>query len=385
MSETPFEVVKVKAVEPHPQADRLEVAKVLDTQFVTAKGDFVPGSLCVYFPPDMLIPEDVGEYLGIANYLKHSVYPGDLEKSRCRIGAIRLRGVASFGFGISLYMLLALAHKAATRDGDLVYSWNKCAEGTDVTEMFRGVKYQPPVRLGSGDSMRQPGVFHKYTDIQHYYRYASAIPAGTPVRITEKIHGTNSRVGLVMDDGFEFMCGTHYRRVKPEDARGRASLYWTPLTENMKDMLEFISNTGKFTSPVNPETGLIPSPANVIVFGEIYGNKVSSMDYATPRGKGYRVFDISVNGEYLDWADIGTYCDMFDIETVPLICACPFSPELVDRYIDGPTTLADPEKIKCKFKGREGIVITPLVERYSEQVGRLILKAVSADYYENGQ
>ena len=109
------------------------------------------------------------------------------------------------------------------------------------------------------------------------------------------------------------------------------------------------------------------------------------MDYATPRGKGYRVFDISVNGEYLDWPDVHTYCSLFDIETVPVLYQGPFSPELVDRYINGPTTLADPEKIRCKFKGREGIVITPLQEQYSEQVGRMILKAVSADYYENGQ
>ncbi len=381
MSETPIEVVVVKAVLPHPQADRLEIAKVLDTQFVTAKGDFTPGDLCVYFPPDMLIPESVGEILGISNYLKPTVYPGDLEKSKCRIGAIRLRGVASFGFGISVYVLAI--------DGDsshsLVCSWDKCTEGTDVTEVFSGVKYQPPVTHCRGDSMRQPGVFHKYTDIQHFYRYASAIPAGTPVRITEKIHGTNSRVGRVMDDGFEFMCGTHRRRVKPKDTHGRASLYWVPLTEDMQDMLEFIARAGEFRLSVDVNTEEPPKPANVIVFGEIYGNKVSSMDYATPCGKGYRVFDISVNGEYLDWPDVHTYCSLFDIETVPVLYQGPFSPELVDRYINGPTTLADPEKIRCKFKGREGIVITPLQEQYSEQVGRMILKAVSADYYENGQ
>ena len=38
--------------------------------------------------------------------------------------------------------------------------------------------------------------FHEYTEIQNYYKYPDAIPVGTLVRVTEKIHGTNSRVGV---------------------------------------------------------------------------------------------------------------------------------------------------------------------------------------------
>lgn len=356
MSETPIEVVRVYTVEPHPQADRLEIVKVLNTQFISAKGEFKARDLCVYFPPDMMIPEDVAKELGVANYLKHSVYPGDLEKSKCRIGAIRLRGVASFGFGIPAGIVTA-------------------DEGSDVTAIFGGKKYQPPETFnrGGGNSMRQPEAFHKYTDIQHYYRYAAALPVATPIRITEKIHGTNSRVGLIYDDGWEFMCGTHYRRVQEEDAKGRLSLYWAPLTDKMKEMLEYIScqhtTDGGF--------------ANVIVFGEIYGNKIQPMDYGTDRGKGYRVFDISVNGEYLNWSDVYLYCKKFGIETVTVLYQGCFSSDLVDKLISGPTTLADPDKIKHSFKGREGVVITPLRERYSDVLrGRLVLKAVSPDYYE---
>jgi hypothetical protein len=75
---------------------------------------------------------------------------------------------------------------------------------------------------------------------------------------------------------------------------------------------------------------------------------------------------------------------MFNIETVHVLYEGAFFPELIDEYIDGPTTMAAPGDIRCKFKGREGIVITPLIE---QPVGgkcgsRLILKAVSADYYE---
>jgi RNA ligase/PHA02142 OB-fold domain len=502
MSDTPFEVVEIKSVEAHPQADHLEVVKVLNTQFISQIGNFHVGDLCIYFPPDMLLSKRWAEALGVANYLKHSVFPGDLEKSKCRIGAIRLRGVASFGFGIPPLAVV----------GDAVV-------GDAVTEYFGGVKYQPPEVYNHGNSMRQPAAFHGYTSIQHYYRNASAFVAGAPVRITEKIHGcvvswqpitmadgskkriaqivvgdevlgvnsrgqissatvtktfkngkaqkwlgiqatrnnanrgsssysvkctpehnfwspdawkyvsasflevgdrvltyhsnsigskykltlydqvitaieditdqtqsrrydiettthnyfagnvlvhnSNSRIGLVRDNGHEFMCGTHHRRVSVESAKGCSSLYAVPLTEDMKDMLAFISCTTD----------------DVIVFGEIYGHKIQKMDYGCV--KGYRVFDISVNGQYLDWQDIHTYCEMFNIKTVPVLYAGPFSPELIDEYVNGPTSLADPDQIKCSFKGREGIVITPLEEQHSDVVGgRLILKAVSADYYE---
>lgn len=358
MSDTPFEVVKIKAVEAHPQATRLEIVKVLGTQFISGIGDFQPGDLCVYFPPDMLIPEEMAGDLGVGNYLKHSIYPGDLDKTKCRISAIRLRGVASFGFGIALDALHSIFKHYYP-------SLHPFVEGDDVTDIFGGEKYQPPENFGS-DSMRQPGAFHTYTTIQHYYRYGNSIPVGMPVRITEKIHGTNSRLGLVKDDGYEFMCGTHHRRVMGE-SKGRVSLYWTPLTDDLRDMLEFISR----------------QQDDVIVFGEIYGNKVQPMDYGCPKGKGFRVFDISVNGEYIDWCDVTTYCDMFGIETVPVLYGGPFSPELVEQFSNGPTTLAEPEQIKCGFKGREGIVITPLKEQYSDVLGgRLILKAVSPDYYE---
>jgi len=354
MSDTPVEIVRVTRVEPHPNADKLDIAKVLNTQFITQKGNLKANDLVVYFPPDMLIPEDVAKALGVDTYLKHAVMPGEFVKTQCRIGAIRLRSAASFGFGLPLDN-----EYVAEMLGD-----RKVEVGDDATDLFQAVKYQPPVQFkGGGDTMRQPGAFHKYTSIQHYYRNANAIPNRLPVRITEKLHGTNSRVGYVRDNGPEFMCGTHYRRVKGEN-----SVYWTPLTDDMKAMLDFISINGAY---------------DTIVFGEIYGQGVQKMDYGTVKGKGYRVFDISVNGEYLDWAEVKSYCELFDIETVPVLYEGPFDPTLLEGLTSGPTTMADADDINCKFKGREGVVITPLVERHSDVLGgRLILKSVSPDYYQ---
>lgn len=357
MSDTPVEVTKVVTIQPHPNADRLEIATVMGTQFVTQKGGLNEGDLVIYFPPDVLIPEKVAEKLGVRDYLKHAVYPGDIQKTQCRIGAIRLRGVASFGFGLPLDNE-AVSEEIGTR---------KCEIGDDATALFQAVKYQPPERFQRGDTQRQPGAFHTYTAIQHYYRYKRVLPEGTPVRITEKLHGTNSRVGLVRDDGLQFMCGSHYRRVGGDIEKNRRSFYWEPLTDDMAEMLEFIAIGGQH---------------DVIVFGEIYGCRVQKMDYGCKAVRGYRVYDISIDGEYQDWADVKAYCDLYDILTVPLLYEGPFSHKLVEELVDGSTTMAEPDDILCKFKGREGIVITPLVEMVSYRGYRVILKAVSADYYE---
>ncbi len=354
MSDTPIEVVVVEAVEAHPHADRLEIVTVLGTKFISGKGDMAVDDLCVYFPPDMMIDPEVAVELGVDTYLKHALYTEHFVKTKCRIGAIRLRGIPSFGFGIpwaklsTQYPIIGEA-------------------GSDVTELFGGVKYQPPVHqsMRGGNCASCPEEFHKYTNIQHYYRNARYLKEGTRVRITEKLHGTNSRVGIInTDDGPEFMWGSHNIR-----KAGEGSVYALPLTSDMRHMIQFIS------------CGNI---ANVIVFGEIYGAGVQPMDYGTGMGRGYRVFDISVDGDYLDWGAVTCYCELFDIETVPLLYAGVFLLDLIDKLIDGPTTISEADDIRCKFKGREGIVITPLVEQpEGGKCGtRLILKAVSADYYE---
>jgi hypothetical protein len=135
----------------------------------------------------------------------------------------------------------------------------------------------------------------------------------------------------------------------------------------MQDMLRCISEGTK----------------NVVAFGEIYGSKVQFMDYGTFGSDGYALFDISVDGNYLDWEQVVYYATRFCIQTVPVIYSGPFNEDLIERFVDGPTIIGNPVFMRSKFKGREGVVITPLTETYSNILGgRLILKAISCDYLE---
>lgn len=500
MSEVNILAVKIDAVYPHPNADKLDIIIIGAYQTCDAKGKHQIGDIVAHFPPDILIPLKIAADLGITNYLKDAIYPGDAAKTKCRVGAIRLRGVASFGFVLSV----------------------KAEVGDDLTDRFYGVKYEPPEHnwCNRGDNAKGDVRFHTYTDIQNYRnpKYHNALLEGTPVRLTEKLHGcliaqtrirmadggnkhireiqpgefvvgykngqpvpskvlkvwkngksdnwlkiqfprnragrgssvgsitctpnhqflqedgsykeasdlqlgdsvnllrcdhlpdpgqsykqafiwqpitsimsinksqqrwdletethnylpssivthnSNSRVGII--DG-QYMCGSHTCAKKETfDGEPTRSIYWKPLTDNMKDMLRCIAANGQ----------------NVIAFGEIYGSKVQFMDYGVFGSDGYALFDISVNGQYLNWDEVVYYATRFCVPLVPLLYKGPFNHELVNHLVDGQTTIGDLVQMRSKFKGREGLVITPLIETHSDILGgRLILKAISVDYLE---
>ena len=344
MSEIAATVEEITAIIMHPNADRLEIAKILGTQVCVQKNRLKAGDKVVYFPPDLLLPLDVSNDLGVTQYLRTAEFDG--VKIPCRVGATRLRGVPSFGF----------------------VAKDKCCNlpvGTEVSDLFRARKYEPPQRPRmQGDLAPDHPAFHVYTDIQHYWKYPTAIPEGMWVRVTEKIHGTNSRVGVIEVNGeWQFMAGSHKTNRKEYDVHGRLSLYWKPLW--MARVLRILNE-------------LCDENRNVVIFGEIFGQGVQDLDYGVKQGQtDYRIFDISVDGSYVSWPHLKNLCDVSD--RVPVLYEGPFYPGLVEELVDGPTVVSD--SVRSSFKGREGIVITPQLETHSDVLGgRLILKAVSADY-----
>lgn len=344
MTELQVMTVRVEAVYPHPGADRLELVLFGNNTICSQKGKYQIGDIVAHFPPDILIPPKIADQLGVTDYLKSAIYPGDTQKTKCRVGAIRLRGCPSFGF---------------------IFKVDDPVD-VDLSERFHAVKFEPPEPdwFKVGLFAKDHPAFHQYTSIENYRnsKFRGAFEPGQPVRMTEKCHGTNSRMGII--DG-QIMVGSHRKAMQEIDARSKKSLYWQHFTSEIEALLRHLSN----------------DKHNVIVFGEIFGSKVQKMDYGIFGSGGYRVFDISVDGTYLSWGQLKELAEQFKIKLVPLLYEGPFIPELVESLVDGPTILAGELDIRCSFKGREGVVITPLEETFSPILGgRLILKAVSVDY-----
>ncbi len=426
-------IVKVRTVEavlPHPNADRLEIAMVGGWKSICRKGELQAGQKVVFFPPDSILPPALAEdppagRLGVAKYC--SLLPRNEQGVRppgYRVKAARLRGQPSFG------LVMAIDRSR----GDLEWPAD-----TDVAEFYGIEKWEPPLKCDAGDAAPEHPWFPKYTDIEHYANYPTAIADGEEVVITEKIHGKNARCGLVLasaENGapqWTWMAGSHDVRRKQycrktarldavdlcqkgylrssavqvgqvidkdgtfwrvEELRAEdemrklflavqvdkdgnetptVSEHWMFLDDRMKEALTFIRDNYAGAEAVR----------SAVIYGEIFGSGVQDLAYGLVNGKrGFRVFDIAVSGEYLDYDEKARICGRFRLAMVPCLYRGPFSRAVVEQLTDGPTTICDP-KHAGRFQGREGIVVTPVKERFSDVLaGRCILKSVSADYLD---
>ena len=177
--------------------------------------------------------------------------------------------------------------------------------------------------------------------------------------MTEKIHGTNARIGWV--EG-KLLAGSHgLQRKRPEPEAMGTSTYWFPATlEPVQSLLDEL----KRQSPV------------AILYGEVYGSRIQSLHYGRRAGVGFTAFDILVGEHYLDYDDSAALCLRHGVPTVPLLERGPYSLERVAALSRGQTTLPGQHI-------REGVVVRPVQERFDPQVGRAILKYVSDDYLLN--
>lgn len=352
MSTLIIEVATIDEVKCHPNADRVEMVRTKGWWCVSQVGQWRVGDKCVYFPPDTVIPDELAENWGIIKYTTPlGRLPDGSRQPGQRIRANVFRGEQSFGF----------LHKP---DCD----W---PIGTNVADFYHAKKYEP-LSHPSGDMERPVDAFHTYTNIENIKNFPDIIKVGEEVVIEEKIHGTNSRMGIILnhddiagDEIWTFMCGSHGHRRKQYNDKGELTRYWIPLSDNMKGLL----------------LDLCDGQNHVVVFGEIYGPGVQDMSYGL-KHVGFRAFDISVNRKYLDYDDRVNALAKHEIPSTPLLYRGPFDPTVLADLTDGFTTLCDPESAG-KFAGREGVVVRPVVERYSPNLpnfGRVIFKSISINY-----
>lgn len=379
MSSLIIQVCRVDAVEPHPNADRMEIATIKGWRTCIGKGSFKAGDTCIYIPPDSVLPAALSDRIGVTKYL--TPLPKNHDGTRPdggRIRVARLRGEKSYGLVIKL--------------DDPVW-----AVGQDVAQILGITKYDPPQPCTDGDAERPHPAFFRYTDIENYRNFPDVLQEGEEVVFTEKLHGKNTRLALIREadeagvESFIYMAGSHDVRrkefmvlkkvIKDDvtkepvlDEKGeqqfriekRRSQFWDCLTDNVKNMLISVSRFKQ----------------NVILYGEMIGMGIQDMTYGVKFG--FRVFDMSVEGKYLDYDVKKAIFEQYGVSMVPVLYRGPFSRTKLEEFVDGPTTMCDANQAG-DFKGREGIVITPVKERTNFDLGgcgRVILKAVSFAYLE---
>lgn len=338
MSTLHCDVCEVSNVREHPNADRLEVAEVKGWQVVTGKGCHTNGDLVVHVPPDALVPRPRAEEWGVDQHLSWQARYAEKDLGRVRVA--RLRGEMSYGF--------------------LVSAPGGASVGSDFADEWGIEKWEPPVELTSGDQEVDHPMFHRYTHIENWRNWPGMFPDPDEyVVATEKLHGTNCRVGLLVEDGEEtWFCGSHNTRKKLDCG----SLYELPLRgdlgEKVRDLLR---------AYLGGNNGC------AVLFGEVYGGRVQDLRYGKTDPE-FAAFDLTVNGEYVDGSYLFCRCLVRGIPTVPMLYHGAFCGLDVHALASGNTTIEGGDHV------REGIVVKPIHERRDPALGRVILKVINDDY-----
>ena len=324
MSTLIVEVCRIENVSAHGNADALELAQIKGWQCVIPKGQYAAGDLVTYIPIDAVIPIEHSDRWGFTKYLSNG-----------RVRCAKLRGEPSFGVIVSLENT----------------DWT---EGEDVKDFYGITKYTPPLKISAGDAAPSHPLFPEYTDVENLRNFPSVLTGGEDVVVTEKLHGTSCRIGLI--EG-ELMAGSmSVRRVRPESLAD--SIYWQPLEiHGAQPLLEHLGQTAR----------------QVILYGEVFGSKIQNLNYGLVGTLGFRAFDLLVDGKYLSADAFFGACAEFGVETVPVLYRGPYDLGTIKVLSEGPTTLGADHI-------REGVVVKPAAERTDPKVGRVCLKYIGDPY-----
>lgn len=373
MSTFEVPVVKINAIEPINGADAIELAVIGDYRSVIRKGQYTTGDLAVYIPEQSILPAELIEEIGLTGKLAGSDHN--------RVKAVKLRGCLSQGILYPVdYDAPSASHTLKCHDG--AYTFVK--EGDNVADDLGITKWNPPVPTYlSGEVYFAGQELTVAYDIENYKKYPTVLNDGEEVVFTEKLHGSFCGVGVLPVKDHD---DKHYKREFVVFSKGLGAQGMcfkdVPLNQDnaylkalvacgMFDKLRDLRNSieaedqGGFNYPL-------------FVLGEVYGGSVQDgFSYGDiPK---FRMFDIVAgyrgDQHYFNVDAKQHLASHLGIDMVPLLYRGPFSKEVMYQFTDGNETVSGKE-----VHMREGIVVTPTSERYSMEIGRVILKSVSAAY-----
>ena len=354
-------IVMISEILPHPGADRLELAKMSDMQWVcvTGKGTLKVGDYAVYFETDSILPESI-----INGALKDSKIslPGG------RLRAVRIRGVVSEGLLLS------------TKSLGLLTTLEK---GKDLDDVLGVTKYDPPeesIPQQHNPKQKKHGFKHgelvRYIDTVRYERCPPGFfQPDEIVHVSAKLHGTSCRMGFVKK---------HYKSWFMRLFK-KIVFFFT-----QKEDLVFVAGSRNMDFPSNAlymnaatkyaiESKLAK---NEILFGEIIGSGIQGgYNYGYKKGVyGFFAYALKRDDKFVDYGEFVLWCEATKTPRVPLVFTGPWSK--VEPKI--PEILQDRSSIEQDIPCREGVVIGSVTEQYNHVTGaRKLVKILNPIYLLN--
>ena len=319
-------VQKIIDITPIPNADSIELAKVLGWQCVVKKGEYKVNDLIIYFEVDSFLPiRPEFEFLRNTSY-KNS----DLLGEGFRLKTQKFRGELSQGLIMPISTFPQIP--------------NDVEEGMEVTGLLNVRKWEMIEQAGSNRTMigelpdsiphtdetriqNNPNILDEFSNIEYY--------------ISTKLDGTSCSIGI---DQNGFHVTGHTREYKDD---GKSTFYNLVKEKGYVDRLaEFYNNRGLET---------------ITIQGEYCGSGIQKNPLKLMKPDWF-IFTIIVNGKRVGLEDMLTICKELNMPTVPI--------EEVDNNlpIKYPTVEALLKRAEGNYNSgvrKEGIVIRPTIPIYS--------------------
>jgi RNA ligase (TIGR02306 family) len=366
-------LTNILEINPHGNAERLEVATVYGFQVIVKKGQYKAGDAVVYVPIDSLLPQWLEDKLfPMTRDADGKLQPPKIVLHHHRVRQIRIRGLASQGMLID------------TQDVAEKVNFKKARAEDNLAEILGVTKYEPPARgpsstQGAGrnrNKKHEHPLFHKYNGLDNIKWFPTLFKDGEEVVVQEKMHGTNARASVL-----PFAANTWRKKLskffglapKTERCYGSNNVDISANSEYKGFYGEDVY--GKCFDAMDVFSKL---KSGEIVYGEIIGPSIQQGYSYDLKNHEFLVFDVKTlqaDGKFkwLTPDEVEEFCKDRGFNFVPRLYKGPYNKELVYGLTKGPS------KYDPKTKVREGVVVKAARE-YDVAGNKKALKWVSEDY-----
>ena len=294
-------IERIEEIKPHPNSDKLDLARVLNYWCIVPKDTYVAGSTVAYIRPDSMLPAD-REWA--TSFLRYT------NRGRCR--AVRLRG--EWSEGIILHL-----DKVLPEIGNPFFNFNY---GTEVGNFLGITKFEPPVPNTAGAKRYLPLNIPR-TDEERWQN----------LRNLEQLIGQDVVVTLKID-------GQSFTAYSTPEEQGICSR-----SLELKMGEGFDSNWHAVERKYDILNGLrkLYPMGRLAVRGEVYGPTIQALEHNPHCRKPlnlavYSVWDIE-NEEYVNWSEVSSLAESLGIPTVPVLERAVLTRELIEKYDSGLETI----------------------------------------------
>lgn len=396
MSKFSCPVVRVTAVEEHPNADRLSLVRLEGLEYLCISNKLEDGSpryrvgdFVVYIPSASVLPEWLLKHMGFWN---EETGKGTLAGSAGdRVKPLKLRGVFSEGvlFPVNSYRFEDRWPHMTSRP-EPTGSWNikwsialdggllqQVILGDDVAEYLGITKWSPPIPIAMAGEVASVPEAALHYDFERWESSPDIFLPDEIVVATEKVHGTCVIFQYFPDMDHPEMFPDHagYRSITVSSkGLGGQGLVFKNNDANQNNVyvraLRQLLAENHLSELLHSMSRVDGGAHSVAILGEVFGRGIQDLDYGTTAPT-FRVFDMRIGREWLS-PDAMSYWAK-DLPLVPTLYTGPFDRAAIEEVRDGVTTVGGTNV-------REGVVVRSLVPTEHPLHGRKICKFISPAY-----